>query len=344
MEARAVAVSGLSYQYDAAPVLHEIDLSIAAGESLALLGPSGCGKTTLLRCIAGLERPTAGTVKIGSDTVLGASTWVPPERRRVGMVFQDWALFPHLSVAKNVAYGIKNGSRNGNGDRDQRVAQALDLVGLGDVGDRMPSTLSGGQQQRVALARALAPEPSVLLLDEPFSNLDTTLRVEVRAEVDRLLRSLGITSVFVTHDQQEAFVVGDRVAVMRDGHIVQVDDPRNIYAHPAERWVAQFVGAGALVRAQASGPTVDTPIGPVTLTEPSHGPVDVLLRPEQLALRTGNGATVEQVEFYGHDAMVCVSIGETMLQIRTEPGMRVHPGDRVDVAFVGRSATAFPAA
>lgn len=334
MKARAVAVRGLSHRYAADSVLHDIALDVAAGESLALLGPSGCGKTTLLRCIAGLERPESGSITIGEETVLDKDVWVPPERRRVGMVFQDWALFPHLTVAKNVAYGIKK-------DAGGRVRQALEMVGLSDVADRLPATLSGGQQQRVALARALAPEPSVLLLDEPFSNLDTTMRVEVRAEVDRLLRELGITSVFVTHDQEEAFVVGDRVAVMREGRIVQVDEPRMIYTRPAEKWVAQFVGAGSFLRTTATGGVANGPLGTIQLDHPFDGAVDVLLRPEQLALREGDSAIVEQVEFYGHDAMVLVTLDGQALQVRSEPDTLVKPGDPVGVAFVGRSASAF---
>ena len=196
--------------------VRELSLRVEPGESVALLGPSGCGKTTLLRLIAGLERPLAGTVQLGERFVAGppgrGGTWVAPEARRVGMVFQDWALFGHLTVGRNVGYGLERSQRT-----PRRIAEALDLVGLGGFEDRLPSTLSGGQQQRVALARALAPHPGVLLLDEPFSHLDASLREEVRSEVRRLLIELGITAVFVTHDQDEAFVVGDRVGVLRDG-------------------------------------------------------------------------------------------------------------------------------
>lgn len=335
MQAKAVAVSGLFHSYGATPVLHDIAMTVGAGESLALLGPSGCGKTTLLRCIAGLEHPERGTIRIGDDDALGPSQWMPPEQRRVGMVFQDWALFPHLNVAKNIAYGVR-GERSA-----ERVTNALELVGLSDLAHRMPDTLSGGQQQRVALARALAPEPSVLLLDEPFSNLDTSMRIDVRAEVDRLLRDLGITSIFVTHDQEEAFVVGDQVAVMRDGTIVQIGDPRQIYTRPAERWVAQFVGAGSFLRSTAVSGMSHGPIGSFALDGPTDGDVDVLLRPEQLALRDGEIGVVEQVEFYGHDAMVRVAIDGQSVQVRSEPGTPVRPGDAVGVAFVGRVARAF---
>ena len=242
IDAPTVTVRELDHAYGDVDVLHHVSVKIAAGESLALLGPSGCGKTTLLRLIAGLERPKNGSIHIGDQCVADNDHWVAPEQRRVGMVFQDWALFPHMSVAANVAYGLPRAERKGH-----RVSQALELVGLGDLGERMPETLSGGQQQRAALARALAPEPAILLLDEPFSNLDTSLRIEVRTDVHRLLHELGITAIFVTHDQEEAFVLGDQVAVMRQGKVVQVDTPQGLYTHPADRRVAEFVGAGSLI-------------------------------------------------------------------------------------------------
>ena len=215
--ARGVDVSGVNKSFGETDVLHEIDVSVEPGTSLALLGPSGCGKTTLLRLIAGLERPDEGQVSVGDQVMAGPSTWVPPEKRNVGMVFQDWALFPHLTVGKNVGYGLDRAERKGS-----RISEALDMVGLADLVDRMPDTLSGGQQQRVALARAIAPRPSVLLLDEPFSNLDSALRVGVRTEVHRLLIDLGITSIFVTHDQEEAFVLGDEVAVMSGLSLIHI--------------------------------------------------------------------------------------------------------------------------
>ncbi|MGB5757306.1 MAG: ABC transporter ATP-binding protein [Acidimicrobiales bacterium] len=335
-----VRVANLYHRYpsgrNAGPdVLLDVSLDIPAGSSLALLGPSGCGKTTLLRSIAGLERPRSGTITIDGDVVAGPSAWVPPERRQVGMVFQDWALFPHLSVAKNVAYGLERAGRQ------ERVAAGLALVGLSDLGDRMPATLSGGQQQRVALARALAPRPRVLLLDEPFSNLDTGLRAEVRAEVHQLLLDVGITAVFVTHDQEEAFVLGDRVAVMNQGRIVQVDTPHNLYAAPSSRWVAEFVGEASLFSCVATGDQATTPFGPLTLEQPHNGPVDVLLRPEQLALATGDGATVELVEFYGHDAMVYLTIDGQSIRVRTGPKPGVRRGDRVAMTFTGDRVRAF---
>ncbi len=358
LRASHLEVEGLHHRYGDSTVLHGVDLSIDAGECLTLLGPSGCGKTTLLRSIAGLERPIAGHVDIGGEVMSNEpaaasgspasgsqkSVWVPPERRRIGMVFQEWALFPHMSVADNVGYGLSRPERSG-----PMVNEALALVGLGDLGDRMPHTLSGGQQQRVALARALAPRPRVLLLDEPFSNLDTSLRLEVRTEVHRLLHELEITSVFVTHDQEEAFVLGDRVAVMNEGEIRQVGTPQEVYHRPADRWVAEFVGSVSVLRGQAVGGSVDTIVGPITVDDALTGDVDVVVRPEHLALAP-NGATpavtaeVELVEFYGHDAMVFVAIDGHRLQVRTGPMVDVKRGDRVGVQFVGGAASAFPPA
>lgn len=333
--ARAVTIEDLEHSYDQDPVLHRVCLDVEPGESMALLGPSGCGKTTLLRLIAGLEKPSGGTVCIGDEVVAG-SVWVPPERRNVGMVFQDWALFPHLSVAANVAYGIKKSP-----NRVQEVATTLDMMDLADLGDRMPATLSGGQQQRVALARALAPHPSVLLLDEPFSNLDTNLRIEVRTEVHRLLTSLGITSIFVTHDQDEAFIVGDRVAVMRQGSIVQTDTPRVLYHQPIDRWTAEFVGKMSVLAADALGGTATCSLGSIPVNSDVRGPVDVVLRPEQLSLEPGDQATVQRVEYYGHDAMVFVALGEEQLRVQCGPSARFVIGDRVRVTFTGQTASAF---
>ena len=331
-----VLIEGLRCAFEAEPVLDDIRLEVAPGESLALLGPSGCGKTTLLRSIAGLERPERGAIRLGSVEVTGPGAWVPPERRRVGMVFQDWALFPHMTVAANVGYGLGRGWRSGG-----RVAETLDMVGLTGMEDRMPATLSGGQRQRVALARALAPHPQVLLLDEPFSNLDTSLRAEIRTEVHRLLIGLGITSIFVTHDQEEAFVVGDRVAVMAGGRLAQVDTPHGLYTRPADRWVAQFVGEGCLLPGQADDGVAATPIGSVPVAGADQGPVEVFVRPEDLAMVPGDDATVELVEFYGHDAMVFVALNGHTLRIRTGPEPDVRQGQRVGVEFSVARARAF---
>jgi iron(III) transport system ATP-binding protein len=212
----------------------------------------------------------------------------------------------------------------------------------------MPETLSGGQQQRVALARALAPQPAVLLLDEPFSNLDTALRIEVRTDVHRLLHELGITAVFVTHDQEEAFVLGDQVAVMRDGRIVQVDTPQGLYTEPADRAVAEFVGAGSLIRSTAANGKAESPCGPINVRI-EQGPIDILFRPEQLTLLNHGDLTVDLVEYYGHDVMVFVRTqpgddgASNLLRVRCDPNANVRRGDKVGLSFTGETAVAFPA-
>lgn len=275
----SIEVVGLRKSFGSTPVLRDVALTVPRGAVVALLGPSGCGKTTLLRTIAGLERADAGEIRVDSRVVAGPARHVPPERRQVGMVFQDWALFPHLSVSQNVGYGLPRADRKG-----PRVAEVLAMVGLDGLGDRQPATLSGGQQQRVALARALAPRPGVLLLDEPFSNLDATLRVQVRSEVHQLLTELGVTTVFVTHDQEEAFLLGDEVAVVHGGRIVQQAPPAALYARPATPWVASFVGDANLVAGTGAGDHAVTDLGAVPLETPTRGAVRVLLRPEELRL------------------------------------------------------------
>ncbi len=340
MRVDAIDVSGVSAGYDGVPVLSDVDLAVAAGSIVSLLGPSGCGKTTLLRAIAGLEPIGSGEIRLGERVLSGTKIHVPPERRRIGMVFQDWALFPHLSVGRNVGYGLPRDERT-----PARIAEVLEMVGLTGTADRAPHTLSGGQQQRVALARALAPQPSVLLLDEPFSNLDTTLRVEIRTEVHRLLADLGVTTIFVTHDQDEAFVLGNEVAVMWDGRIVQQGTPAQLYALPDTPWIARFVGEANLVAATARGRVAQTIVGTIPLREPTAGPVDVLLRPEDLSLTTGDApaAEVRLVEYYGHDTTYELRLhDDTVLRARLGSAPRYHAGDRVEIRYVGGPTIAYP--
>jgi iron(III) transport system ATP-binding protein len=336
----ALVVEGLDKAFGPVAVLDGARLRVPAGRVVALLGPSGCGKTTLLRCIAGLERPDGGQVRLDDRPLSGPGVLVPPERRRIGMVFQDGALFPHLTVAGNVGYGLRRQERAGG-----RVEEALELVDLAGFGDRLPASLSGGQQQRVALARALVTRPSVLLLDEPFSNLDTILRVQIRGEVQRLLAGLGVTAVFVTHDQEEAFVVGDEVAVMLGGRVVQQAVPAELYRAPASRAVAAFLGDANLVPGVATAGLADTALGRVPLRAALRGDVDVLLRPEQLRVTPGRAATIDAVEYYGHDAVYLTRLaGGDAVRVRVLDAPEFRPGDLVDLDYVGGPTVGYPRA
>jgi putative spermidine/putrescine transport system ATP-binding protein len=291
-------VLGLSVRYGAFTALDDVDLSVRAGEVLALLGPSGCGKTTLLRTVAGFVRQTAGRVLIDGAAIDD----LPPNRRRVGIVFQNYALFPHMSVADNVAYGLK-ARREAAPRITARVAELLEMVQLGPLRDRRPAQLSGGQQQRVALARALAIEPSILLLDEPFAALDRSLRLDMQIEIKRLQRQLGLTAILVTHDQDEAMSVADRIAVMRRGKIEQLGAPVEVYDQPATLFVAGFIGTtnrlpctvdgmadGVAKLSLADGTALSVP------AEAASGPALLTVRPEQLELRDEAGPGCFPVE------------------------------------------------
>jgi iron(III) transport system ATP-binding protein len=274
-----------------------LSLSVREGELLTLLGPSGCGKTTTLRLIEGLDRPTTGSISIAGEVVADEHTFREPEERDVGLVFQDFALFPHLTVAENVAFGLREWDAAA---REGRVDDLVELVGLEAHREKMPSQLSGGQQQRVALARSLAPEPDLLLLDEPFSNLDVRLRVEMREEVRRILKAAGVTTVSVTHDQEEALSISDRVAIMNDGRIEQVGKPEVVFENPESRFVASFLGRASFLPARVRGETVETTLGTLS-TAQLNGPVeaydgaqiDVLVRPDDLEARPADAAAAD---------------------------------------------------
>ncbi len=316
--------------FNAQPVLHTVSLTVQRGELVALLGPSGCGKTTTLRLIAGFEWPDEGTITISGRMVAGKGANVPTEQRRVGMVFQEYALFPHLDVLGNVTFGLHGSAK----DKAKRAADMLALVGLEGLEKRMPYALSGGQQQRVALARALAPEPEILLLDEPFSNLDAALRMQVRGEVHSILKSAGITGVFVTHDQEEALSLADSVAVMMNGRIAQFAAPETLYHHPADRKVAAFVGEANFIPAQAQGATAACALGQVALLEAAYGEVELLLRPEQIRLDAEDGAEAIVVwrEFYGHDQRVGLRLADgTALIARADAARRITVNERLRV-------------
>ena len=285
-EEAVLRLEGVTRTYGDETAVDDVDLEVAPGELLTLLGPSGCGKTTTLRLIAGLEEPTGGRITIAGETVAGGSRFVPPEDRDVGLVFQDFALFPHLTVAENVAFGLREADDT---RREARVDDLLELVELEDHREKMPGQLSGGQQQRVALARSLAPEPDLLLLDEPFSNLDVRLRVEMREEVRRILKAAGVTAVSVTHDQEEALSISDRVAIMNDGQVEQTGKPEVVFENPESRFVASFLGRASFLPGRVRGDVVETPLGTLG-TDQLNGPVDaydgakidVLVRPDDL--------------------------------------------------------------
>jgi len=318
---------------DAPPVVHDVSFDVADGEIFAILGPSGCGKTTTLRCVAGFERATEGTVVMQGRTLSGSGVHVPPEAREVGIVFQDYALFPHLSVLENVAFGLQAGTR---ANQTEQAREALDMVGLGSLEDRPPQHLSGGQQQRVALARTLAPQPDLLLLDEPFSNLDALLREETRQEVRQLLKDKGMSAILVTHDQEEALSFSDRLAVMRGGQIDQVGVPEDVYYRPRTLFVAQFLGRTNLLLSHAAGAEADTPLGRVRLDREADGTVLVSMRPEHLSLAPPENAdgpvgTVAGRAFKGHDITYRVRCDGSEYLVHTDNRVSFEPGDTVAI-------------
>ena len=329
MPCGSICVHGVSKRFGAVPALADTRLCVERGEMVALLGPSGCGKTTLLRVIAGFERPDDGVVKLEGRPVARAGAWVAPEPRRVGMVFQDYALFPHLTVGENVGFGVRRR------ERQACVAEVLDTVGLGGYERRYPHELSGGQQQRVALARALAPSPSVVLLDEPWSNIDPLLRASMRADLASILRDAGVTVVLVTHDREEAFSLADRVALMRDGSVVQEGTAEELYLAPADRWTAEFVGAGNFLVGRVEGDLVETPVGRFPAVEANGATdVEVLVRPELLALRPDPHGDAEVIarEFRGHDVFYRVRLADGTTLVSQRPSTEhVGLGARVAV-------------
>lgn len=319
---------------DAKPVVWSLSFGVEEGEIFALLGPSGCGKTTALRLIAGFEHADAGVVTVSGQVLTGPKRHVPPEQRGVGLVFQDYALFPHLTVLENVTFGLRDLPRT---ERKQRAREALKLVGLSGYEDRQPHQLSGGQQQRVAIARTLAPCPRLILLDEPFSNLDALLRQTTRQEIRGVLKRQGMSALLVTHDQEEALSFADRVAVMRNGRIEQIGTPEEVYYSPRTLFVAQFLGRTNLLLSQASGGEAETPLGRVVLNRPATGNVLLSLRPEHLTLdasdghRTGPIGEIVAREFKGHDITFRVEVNGSEYLVHTDNRMPFQPGETVHV-------------
>lgn len=302
-------IEELSKRFATGPVLESASLSVASGRLLAVLGASGSGKTTLLRLIAGFERADAGTIAVDGERLSGPGVHVAPERRRIGYLAQEGALFPHLSVGNNIAFGLP-----ARGDHGPRVAELLEMVGLpAAYAARSPRYLSGGEQQRVALARTLAPEPRLVLLDEPFSALDAGLRQGVRQAVADALRLVGATAVLVTHDQGEALSMGDEVAVLRDGHVVQIADPATLYRQPRDAALARFVGEAVLLPGTAFGAKVQCALGELDLAAPASGAVQVVIRPEQIRPvppDTPNSvlADIRATQYFGHDMLIALRL------------------------------------
>ena len=340
-------LSGIRHAYGARDVLRGVDLEVARGEILCVLGPSGDGKTTLLRLAAGLEALQHGEIEVAGRVVARPGREVPPEGRSVGFVFQDYALFPHLDVLANVAFGLR---RHPRADRETLARAALARVGLESHAAAWPHTLSGGQQQRVALARALAPRPAVLLLDEAFASLDARLRDRVRDDTLHLLQSEGIAAVLVTHDAEEAMFMADRIALLRGGCVEQQGSPADLYLRPASRFVAEFFGEVNRLPAIVTSGVARTPLGPVAAALPD-GPAEVLLRPEGVRLLPpgmGVPAEVEASRMLGAVTMVHLRVADGSgaalhVHARLPPGGAVGRGDRVGVSLDSERAHAFAA-
>ena len=330
-----VRLEGLSRHYGPVVALDRLDLTLRPGELVALLGPSGCGKTTTLRLLAGLEDADGGRVVVGGRDL----TRVPANKRDMGMVFQAYSLFPHMTVRQNVAFGLRL-RRVGAAERDQRAVDMLNLVGLAEQAKRYPHQLSGGQQQRVALARALAIEPQVLLLDEPLSALDAKVRAQLRDQIRRIQLEVGITTLFVTHDQEEALAIADRVGVMREGHIEQLAPPTEVYARPATSFVAEFVGLSNRLAGEVRGGSVIVRgfTLPLVERETPDGQVVALVRPEAVTLASDDApesgllaGTVIAVTFLGATSRVTVDLGDVtvLAQLSTADAAALPAGSRV---------------
>ncbi|MEP0890082.1 ABC transporter ATP-binding protein [Leptolyngbya sp. PL-A3] len=355
--ASILSLEGVSHQFSGcpSPAVADVSLNLAAGDILALLGPSGCGKTTLLRLIAGFETPQQGRIVIDGTPVCGTHHHVPPERRSVGMVFQDFALFPHLTVAENLAFGLQRLSK---ATIQERVSEALALIGLQGFQSRYPHELSGGQQQRVALARALAPRPSLVLLDEPLSNLDVQVRVALRQEIRDVLKATGTSAVFVTHDQEEAMAIADQVAVMRTGHMEQHGTPESLYHEPTSRFVAEFVTQANFLKANQKGQVWETELGTfgtalvqcacnVLWTDDHHATRsgELMIRQEDVVpvVDEAGAVVVRDRQFLGREYRYTLeTLSGQLLYARTSTRTQIPVGTRVSLNFSNAILRFFP--
>ncbi len=332
-----LSISHVSKRFGAVEALHDVSLTMPKGGRLAILGPSGSGKTTLLRIIAGFEAPETGSVMLDGEVLVGANQHVPSHRRQIGIVMQDGALFPHVSVAENVGFGLARGLAG----RASRIKELLEMVGLDPaLGVRSPDALSGGQQQRVALARAMARAPRLMLLDEPFSALDTALRDTTRKAVSSLLQAAGITTILVTHDQSEALSFADQVAVMGDGHLLQIGTPQGLYRHPASKLVASALGEAIILPARIEGGLAHCALGALAINDPTpRDAAEILLRPEQIVLtqiETGAGGTVIDCDFSGAFCVITLRIdGEVTMRLRQSSLDAPTEGSRVGIQLRG---------
>ncbi len=332
-------VKDISAGYEQQNVVDSLSFNVKEGELVSLLGASGCGKTTVLRTIAGFEPLRAGLINLSETNVASREISMPPEKRSVGMVFQDFALFPHLNIIENIGFGLRNIEQK---DKKKRINQLLNSIDLLNLGDRYPHELSGGQQQRVALARALAPRPSLILMDEPFSNLDIDMREKLSLEIKEILSEQKITAVMVTHDQHEAFAISDKIGVMSKGNIVQWDTPYNLYHQPKNRFIADFIGQGVFIEGRVSEPTIfETEFGRITSNHCSHSELvgsffDILLRPDDV-IPDSNGkiqAIVTEKAFKGAEILYTLNTPKRTKLLSLFPShLNYDIGDEVNLTI-----------